>query len=82
MSQQTDGWISQRIVRIQNKKPKRDENARKCCSLIFGFEAPAALRLLDGGNLTVSTSHFMKFSIFEIVGVHDTTRCSKSPASF
>ena len=39
--QQTDGRISQTIVRIQSRKPKRDENARKFGSPFFCFEAPA-----------------------------------------
>ena len=56
-SQRSDGRISKTIVRIQSSKPKRNENARKFCSPNFCFEAPATQTLLDGGNLTVSTSH-------------------------
>ena len=44
--QRSDGRISQTIVRIQSKKPKRDENAPKFCSPIFCFEAQAAIDLL------------------------------------
>ena len=40
ISQQTDGRISQTIVRIQSSKPKRDENAPNFCSQLFCFEAP------------------------------------------
>ena len=41
ISQQSDGRILKTIVRIQRRKPKRYENARKFCSPNFCFEAPA-----------------------------------------
>ena len=46
ISQQSDGLISQTIVRIQNRKRKRNENARTFCSPIFGLEAPPNTILL------------------------------------
>ena len=36
--QRSDGRISKTIVRIQSRKPKRDENARKFCSPNFCSE--------------------------------------------
>ena len=46
ISQRSDGRISKTIVRIRNRKPKRDENARKFCSPNFRFEAPPTTVLL------------------------------------
>ena len=40
-SRQADGLISNTIVRIQNRKRKRYEDARKFCSPNFCFEVPA-----------------------------------------
>ena len=40
ISQQTDGRISKTIVRIQSRKPKRDENAPNFCSSFFLLRGP------------------------------------------
>ena len=41
ISQRFDGRISKTIVKMQSKKPKRDEHTRKLCSPNCCFEAPA-----------------------------------------